>query len=330
MIDLANRYDVAVLWRTRRTGELRFEGEQVPTLKSLDTEGRVIHLGSFSKTIAPGLRMGWAVARPDILEKLGLLKLAADTQSSTLNMNAVAAFLERLQISMRTWRAPTLVPDRRQARRDACGAMDEHFPEEVTFTRPQGGLFTWVTFPEGFDSAAFMAKRALPEARVAYVPGETFFPTGGASNHARFSYSGVPEDQMIDAIRRLGGMLKDELVWPLHDEPERRGPPGRPGLTSSPPPHVWCWCGVAVSRRSCQTTVSSQGQRSADVIGDAGRWPTPLFLMHPASDQNPKLVVTSVASTGIVVWVPETRLTPTDLARNPRVALHFTPTSGRG
>ena len=208
LIDLANRYDVAVLEDTPYR-ELRFEGEQVPTLKSLDTEGRVIHLGSFSKTIAPGLRMGWAVARPDILEKLGLLKLAADTQSSTLNMNAVASFLERFNIDAHVARARVSY----RAKRDVMlSAMEEHFPEEVTFTRPQGGLFTWVTFPEGFDSAAFMAKRALPEARVAYVPGETFFPTGGASNHARFSYSGVPEDQMIDAIRRLGGLLKDELA----------------------------------------------------------------------------------------------------------------------
>lgn len=207
LIELANHYDVAVLEDTPYR-ELRFEGEQIPMLKSLDTEGRVIHLGSFSKTLAPGLRMGWAVARPDILEKLGLLKLAADTQSSTLNMNAVARFLERFDIDAHVARARSSY----RAKRDVMlSAMAEHFPEDVTYTRPQGGLFTWVTFPEGFDSAVFMAERALPELQVAYVPGETFFPTGGAPNHARFSYSGIPEEQTTDAVMRLGRLLEDEL-----------------------------------------------------------------------------------------------------------------------
>lgn len=217
LIELANRYDVAVLEDTPYR-ELRFEGVQVPTLRSLDTEGRVIHLGSFSKTLAPGLRMGWTVARPDILEKLGLLKLAADTQSSTLNMNAVARLLERFDIDAHVARARSSY----RAKRDVMlSAMEEHFPEGVTFTRPQGGLFTWVTFPEGFDSAAFMAERALPEIRVAYVPGETFFPTGGASNHARFSYSSMPEEQTADAIMRLGRLLEDELGGRPVAAPER-------------------------------------------------------------------------------------------------------------
>ena len=207
LIELANRYDVAVLEDTPYR-ELRFEGEQVPTLKSLDTEGRVIHLGSFSKTLAPGLRMGWAVARPDLLEKLGLLKLAADTQSSTLNMHAVARFLERFDIDAHVARVRAAY----RAKRDVMlAAMEEHFPDGVTFTRPEGGLFTWVSFPEGFDSAAFMAERALPEARVAYVPGGTFFPATDVPNHARFCYSGVPEQQMVDGIRRLGALLTHEL-----------------------------------------------------------------------------------------------------------------------
>lgn len=207
LLELAHQHDLIVLEDTPYR-ELRFEGEQLPTLHSLDTEGRVIHLGSFSKTLAPGLRMGYAVAHRSILAKLELLKLAADTQSSTLNMTATARFLTEFDLDAHL----EAVRPAYRAKRDAMlGAMAESFPAGVQFTRPEGGLFTWVTFREGFDAAGFMAEQVLPKARVAYVPGETFFPTTSpatqASHYARFSYASVPHEQMVAGIRRLGDLL---------------------------------------------------------------------------------------------------------------------------
>ncbi|MCH8559236.1 aminotransferase-like domain-containing protein [Nesterenkonia sp. DZ6] len=203
LLELANQHDIIVLEDTPYR-ELRFEGEQLPTLKSLDTEGRVIHLGSFSKTLAPGVRMGYAVASPTILTKLELLKLAADTQSSTLNMTATARFLTEFDLDAHLEAVRPVY----RAKRDAMlSTMAETFPADVKYTRPQGGLFTWVTFPEDFDSARFMAEYSLPQARVAYVPGGTFFPMTQAAHYARFSYASVQQEEMVAGVRRLGHLL---------------------------------------------------------------------------------------------------------------------------
>lgn len=99
-----------------------------------------------------------------------------------------------------------------RAKRDLMlSTMAESFPAEVAVTRPEGGLFIWVTFPDGFDATAFMADQALPEARVAYVPGGSFFPTEQRSNYARFSYSGQSDEEMVDALTRLGAILRRQL-----------------------------------------------------------------------------------------------------------------------
>jgi DNA-binding transcriptional MocR family regulator len=174
-------------------------------LKSLDTQGRVIHLGSFSKVLVPGLRVGWAVAAPALLGKMKLLKLANDTQTSTLNMAATSLFLDRHDLSahVATLRAA-------YARKKAVmlDAMRRHFPQDVAVTDPEGGLFTWATFREGFDATAFMRDVALPEARVAYVPGGTFFPVTPRANTARFNYSAQPDARIEEGIAALGAALK--------------------------------------------------------------------------------------------------------------------------
>jgi 2-aminoadipate transaminase len=208
LVDLANRYDVIIL-EDSPYRETRFEGTSPPTIKSLDTEGRVIYLGSFSKILAPGLRLGWAVASVDIIEQLGLLKLAADTQCSTLNMAAVSLYLDSYDIESH-------IQDIRQVYRHKKDLMLDtiraQFPDDVTFTDPQGGLFTWLTFPEAFDTETFMRDHALPDAKVAYVPGATFFPLSAEQNHARISYSTQPDERIVDGISRLGAALKAVLV----------------------------------------------------------------------------------------------------------------------
>lgn len=210
LLELAQRYDFVVLEDTPYRA-LRFEGRDVPTLRSLDTTGRVVHLGSFSKILAPGLRLGWAAASPQLLEPLGLLKLAADTQTATLSMAVTTRLLRDFDLDAHV----EVIRHSYGRKRDLMvKTMREVFPPCVHVTEPEGGLFTWVTFPSGFDAGDFMARVALPRARVAYVPGATFFPVRQEANHARFSYSGVADEQLVDALNRLGELLGAELGGP--------------------------------------------------------------------------------------------------------------------
>jgi DNA-binding transcriptional MocR family regulator len=204
LIALANAYDVIVLEDTPYR-HIRFAGETLPTLKSLDQQGRVIHLGSFSKVLVPGLRIGWAVAAPELLEKMALLKVAADTQTSTLNMAAASLFLDRFDLDAHIAMLRTAYLGKKNAMLDA---IRQYFPQDVTMTDPEGGLFTWATFPEDFDATVFMREVALPQARVAYVPGATFFPVTEQANHARINYSAQSEERIREGIAALGQALR--------------------------------------------------------------------------------------------------------------------------
>lgn len=207
LIELANRHDVLVL-EDSPYRDLRFAGEPVPTVKSLDTEGRVVFLGSFSKILAPGMRLGWSVASEDLTARLGLLKLAADTQCSTLNMAAASAFLDRYDIDAHIAAIRAAYRRKRDLMLDT---MDELFPPSVAHTSPDGGLFTWLTFPDGFDAAAFLRDEAIPRARVAFVPGATFYPVTQEPNHARVNFSGVSDERIVAGITRLAGLLRERL-----------------------------------------------------------------------------------------------------------------------
>ncbi len=207
LIELANAHELLVLEDTPYRS-LRYEGESIPTLKSLDTQGRVLHLGSFSKILAPGLRLGWALASPEILDRLALLKLAADTQNSTLNMAAASEYLSGFDIDAHIERA---LPVYRHKRDLMLATMAETFPDTVRYTTPDGGLFVWLTFPEELDATAFMAETLLPEAKVAFVPGATFFPVDQAPNTARMSFSGVPDDRLVHGVTELGRLLHRTL-----------------------------------------------------------------------------------------------------------------------
>ena len=204
LMELANRHDLVVL-EDAPYRALRYEGVAPPTLRSMDTEGRVIHFGSFSKILVPGMRLGWAVGAPALIERLGLLKLAADTQSSTINMVAASRFLDRFDIDAHI----VTIRDAYRHKRDVMlAALRRHFPQDIGFTEPAGGMFTWLTFPEGFDAAAFMRDHALPEARVAYVPGATFFPVEQRSNHARLSFTTNSDADIERGIAALGVLLR--------------------------------------------------------------------------------------------------------------------------
>lgn len=207
LVELAEEFDVVILEDTPYR-ELRYEGERVPSIKSLDTTGRVIHLGSFSKILAPGLRLGWALAAPELLEKLSLLKLAADTQNGTLNMRAAAAYLAGFDIERHI---ASMLPTYRSKRDLMLATIEEHFPDGIGWTRAQGGLFTWVTFPERLDVAAFQRDFLIPRAGVIVVPGAPFFAERPEPHHARMSFSGIPDDRLVAGVRAMGGLLREAL-----------------------------------------------------------------------------------------------------------------------
>jgi DNA-binding transcriptional MocR family regulator len=207
LVELANTHDLIILEDTPYR-EIRYEGEHLPAIKSFDTEDRVIYLGSFSKILAPGLRLGWIIASDEIVQKLTLLKLAADTQCSTLNMKAVSLYLDRYDVEahIQTIRKTYL-----RKKQLMLKAINDYFPSEVAYTKPSGGMFTWLTFPKGFDAADFMLNHALPEANVAYVPGATFFSVKQEANHARVSYSNSTDEAITNGIEALGGLLKKHI-----------------------------------------------------------------------------------------------------------------------
>jgi 2-aminoadipate transaminase len=207
LIELANEFDILVL-EDSPYRSLRFEGADLPTLKSLDTEGRVVYLGSFSKILAPGMRLGWAVASGEVLAKLARLKLAADTQCSTLNMMAASMFLESYAINDHIAAVRCSYKHKRKLMFDV---LEASFPKSIAYTRADGGLFTWLSFPDGFDTGKFMLEQALPQAKVVYVPGAAFFAGEPELNHARFNFSALREEQLILGMESLGKLLRQVL-----------------------------------------------------------------------------------------------------------------------
>lgn len=204
-MDVINKYDVVVL-EDDPYGEIRYDIEKLPSLKSMDTQGKVVFLGSFSKIFMPGLRLGWIVANPEIIDKFVKFKQAVDLGTSTFGQRQASYYIKMFDMDGHVRQINALYKKRRDL---MCDSMARYFPKECTFTRPQGGLFTWVTLPKNLDAKALMPK-AL-EKDVAYVPGGIFYPNGGNGNHFRLNYSNMPEDRIVEGIKRLGDVLKEAL-----------------------------------------------------------------------------------------------------------------------
>jgi DNA-binding transcriptional MocR family regulator len=186
--------------------KLRYDGPSLPSLRALEAgeteRSHVIYCGTFSKTVVPGLRVGWVVAPRSVLSKLVLIKQASDLHCSTLNqMIALDVASEALPTTVERMRATY------KARRDAMlAALARHMPPGVTWTRPEGGMFVWVTLPGPIDTAALLP-RAVDEARVAFVPGAAFSADGTGANAFRLSFSVTEIDDIERGIERLGALL---------------------------------------------------------------------------------------------------------------------------
>jgi 2-aminoadipate transaminase len=187
-----------------------------------------MYLGTFSKILSPGIRLGWVLAPPPVLEKINLGKQAADLCSSTLSQLMVMAYFEEAR-----WRDYIdSVAERYRARRDTMlDALAEHFPAEAEWTHPQGGLFIWATLPDFIDTTDLLA-RALRE-NVAFVPGAAAYLDGRGHNAMRLNFSAVDEAEIREGVRRIGKVVAEQLALygsltgdgPAQAEPAREAEP---------------------------------------------------------------------------------------------------------
>ena len=213
LVELADKYGVPIV-EDDPYGQLRYEGEHIPSVVSLDSEfrgpngghysGNVIYLSTFSKLLAPGLRLAWVIAPPEVIRKLVMAKQAADLHTSSFNQYvahevAKGGFLdEHVKVIRATYKE----------RRDVMfEMMEEVFPQGVTWSKPKGGMFLWGVLPEGMDAAEVL-KRAL-EKKVAFVPGGAFHPRGGGENTMRINFSYSSPDVIREGVMRLGTTLKE-------------------------------------------------------------------------------------------------------------------------
>lgn len=185
--------------------ELRYEGEDVPTMYSIDPDV-VIHLGSFSKIFAPGFRLGWAIAHPDILDKIYVCKQSLDLCPPVFDQYVAAEFLKSGRLDANLKKSIELYKGKRDL---LLSLLEKHMPEGVRWTHPEGGLFLFLTMPEGFDAVKFYDK-AL-DAGVAYVAGEFFHPDGSGKNTMRMNFSFMTHQRIIEGVKLLAEILRKQL-----------------------------------------------------------------------------------------------------------------------
>ena len=205
LIALAQKHDFLIV-EDSPYRELRYEGEHVPTMYSLDPD-RVIHLGSFSKIFAPGFRLGWALAHPDILDKIYVCKQSLDLCPPIFDQYVAAEFLRSGRLDANLSKTIALYRSKRDL---LLNLLEKHMPEGVRWTRPEGGLFLFLTMPDGFDAVKFYDK-AL-DAGVAYVAGEFFHPDCSGKNTMRLNFSFMTPEKISAGIELLAKLLRDEIL----------------------------------------------------------------------------------------------------------------------
>ena len=205
LVEIAHRRELLVL-EDNPYGLLRYDGAALPTLRSLDGGNFVIYLGTFSKILSPGLRLGWTVAPSPVLEKMNLGKQGADLCSSSLSQLWVAAYFET-----GAWReyVDALCTLYRGRRATLLESLEEHLPPEAIWTQPRGGLFVWATLPSYIDTTDLLA-RALRE-DVAFVPGRAAYTDGRGGSEMRLNFSGVGDDDIREGVRRIGKVVREQV-----------------------------------------------------------------------------------------------------------------------
>jgi len=215
LVELADQYGVPIV-EDDPYGKLRYEGEYIPPVIAVDAEfrghceetycGNVIYLSTFSKTLAPGLRMAWVTAPVAVIQKFVQAKQGADLHSPTFNQAIAYEAAKDGFLSQYIEKIKAIYGERRLV---MLAALEEHFPAGTKWTRPEGGMFLWVTLPEGIDSSEILQKAV--QRKVAFVPGGPFHANGGGKNTMRLNFSNAQPEMIREGIARLGQVLKEEL-----------------------------------------------------------------------------------------------------------------------
>ncbi len=215
LIKLADQYGVPII-EDDPYGQLRYEGEDLPAVELLDSQmrdktnaytGNVIYLSTFSKILAPGIRLAWVIAPVEVINKLIMAKQGADLHTSTFNQIVAHEVGQHGYLD----RHVKIIQDTYRERRNVMiESLEEHMPNGVNWTTPQGGLFLWLTVPEQIDTFD-MFKDAVAQ-KVAYVPGENFYACGGGSDSMRLNFSSSTPEQINEGIARLGKVIKNKLI----------------------------------------------------------------------------------------------------------------------
>jgi 2-aminoadipate transaminase len=206
LVELAAHYGVPIV-EDDPYGELRYEGEHLPSLKALDTTGCVIYLGTFSKILAPGFRLGWIVAAPEAMEGLLHAKQPADLHTGMIQQMATHHVCRDGFVDRHVETIKAFYKERRDV---MLRAMEEHFPADAHFTRPAGGLFVWAELPTDVDTRVLLLD-AIQD-KVAFVPGQGFHPDNSGTNTMRLNFSNVPPDKLREGVRRLGVAIQRGLA----------------------------------------------------------------------------------------------------------------------
>ncbi len=210
LVGLAQKYDFLIVEECPYR-ELRYEGETLPSMYSMDPD-RVLHLGSFSKIFAPGFRLGWIFGNPELLDKIYVCKQSLDLCPPVFDQYVAAEFMGSGKLDANLARSKALYRAKRDLMLECLG---KYMPEGTSWTHPEGGLFLYLTLPEGFDTVAFYDK-AL-DAGVAYVAGTFFRTDGGGLNTMRLNFSFMDADRIEPGIRLLGRLIEESLML-LHQE----------------------------------------------------------------------------------------------------------------
>jgi 2-aminoadipate transaminase len=206
LVEIAREHDL-ILVEDDPYGELRFEGEEITPLYRLAPE-RTIYLSTFSKTLAPGLRIGWVTAPKPIIHRFVQAKQGCDLHTSTFAQAVVADVCQRGLLPGHVRQIRSTYHERRDA---MLAALGEHWPEGCAWTRPKGGLFLWATVPEGLSTAELLPKAV--EKKVAYVPGMVFYPgEAGGHNAMRLNFSCAGVAAIQEGIRRLGDVIREAVA----------------------------------------------------------------------------------------------------------------------
>jgi len=207
IIEIAQKLNVFIV-EDNPYEKLRFEGEAIPSIYSLDNNGLVISLGTFSKILCPGLRLAWVLGNKEIIRKMAILKQATDLCTSIFNQLIVYEYCQSGKLEENIKSNIQIYKKKRDV---MLNALDKYFPQEATWTKPQGGLFIVATLPEHIDTEE-MFKEAIEE-NVAYVPGGPFYADGKGKNTMRLSFCYPSVEDIDEGIKRLGKVIKKRIKY---------------------------------------------------------------------------------------------------------------------